>query len=322
VTLLTGDLARAARQRHGLVTRAQLLEAAVSRQRISRALSRGELTLVHPGVYQAAAAPRTWHQRVLRAVLAGGAGAMASHRSAAALWELDGSTRGIPEIVTPRYLRSWAVDLGRRHESKDLHLAQPTERMAIPCTGLVRTIVDLGAVQPIERVQQAVDDAIRRKLCSWDDLAHAMAMHSRQGRHGVGILRSILDTHFGTAVPDSQFNRLVERLLVANGLRPPLIEHVVRDADGQEIARLDLAYEPELVGIELDSRRYHLNSRAFEHDRARQNRLELAGWLILRYTWQQYTRTPQQLVTDVARAVHTRSGVAATRSASQDNARS
>lgn len=312
MALLTGDLARSARRNHGLVTRAQLIEAEVSRQRIGRALASGELTLVHPGVYQASAAPPTWHQRVLRAVLAGGAGALASHRSAAALWELDGSTRGLPEIVTPRHLRSWAVDLGRRHESKDLHLAPPAERMAIPCTGVLRTLVDLGAVQPIERVQQAVDDAIRRKLCSWDDLVHTMAMHSRQGRHGVGALRSILDSHFGTDIPDSQFNRLVERLLVANGLRPPSIEHVVRDAAGQEIARIDLGYEPELVGIELDSRRYHLNSNAFERDRARQNRLELAGWMILRYTWQQYTRTPQQLVTDVARAIHTRSGVGPT----------
>lgn len=313
MALLTGDLARAARRQHGLVTRRELIEADVSRQRIGRALARGELMLIHPGVYQATAAPPSWHQRVLRAVLAGGAGTLASHRTAAALWELDGSTEGLPEIVTPRHLRSWAVDLGRRHESKDLHLAQPSERMAIPCTGLVRTLVDLGAVQPIERVQQAVDDAIRRNLCTWDDLGHAMAMHSRQGRSGVGTLRSILETHFGNHVPDSQFNRLVERLLVTNGLRPPLIEHVVRDASGEEIARLDLAYEPELVGIELDSRRYHLNSQAFEHDRARQNRLEIEGWLILRYTWQHYTRTPQQLVSDVARALNTRSGVAPSR---------
>jgi hypothetical protein len=313
MALLTGELALVARRRHGLVTRSQLIEADVSRQRISRALASGELVLAHPGVYQAAAAPPSWHQRVLKSVLAGGPGAMASHRSAAALWELDGSTQGLPEIVTPRHLRSWAVDLGRRHESKDLHLAEPSERMGIPCTGLVRTIVDLGAVQPIERVQQAVDDALRRNLCTWDDLAHAMALHSRQGRNGVGILRAILETHFGTRVPDSQFNRLVERLLVANGVRPPIVEHVVRDASGQEIARLDLAFEPERVGVELDSRRHHLTSRAFEHDRARQNRLELAGWLILRYTWLQYTRTPDQLVTDVVTAINHRSGVAPTR---------
>jgi very-short-patch-repair endonuclease len=80
----------------------------------------------------------------------------------------------------------------------------------------------------------------------------------------------------------------------------------VHDAQGVEIGRLDLAYPPEKVGIELDSRKHHLTTAAFEHDRSRQNRLELAGWLILRYTWLHYTRTPQQLINDVAAALAAR----------------
>lgn len=306
MAVLAGELAVAASRSHGVVTRTGLLDLGVSRHRVQWGLRSGELIGVHPGVYRVAAAPRTWHQRVLAAVHAAGPGALASHRSAAALWGLDGSTQGMPEIVTPRHLRSWAVDLGRRHESKDLHLADPTSRLAIPCTGLTRTLVDLGAVVPVERVQQAIDDALRRRLCSWDDLLHAMAMHSRQGRNGVGALRAILEECYGTAVPDSRFNRLVERLLVAHGLPKPTVEHVVRDDSGTELGRLDLAFEPARVGIELDSRRYHLTASAFERDRHRQNQLELHGWLILRYTWLHYTRTPQQLVADVGRALRTR----------------
>lgn len=306
MAVLTGELAVAASRSHGVMTRAELLRVGVSRHRIQSGLNSGELIKAHTGVYRVAAAPRTWSQRVLEAVHAAGPGALASHRSAAALWNLDGSTEGVPEVVAPRHLRSWAVDLGRSHESKDLHLADPTERLAIPCTGLTRTLVDLGAVVPRERVQQAIDDAIRRRLCNWEELLHAMAMHSRQGRNGVGTLRAILEDCYGTAIPDSQFNRLVERLLVAHGLPQPTIEHVVQDANGAELGRLDLAFEPELIGIELDSRRYHLNAAAFEHDRYRQNQLELRGWLILRYTWLHYTRTPQQIVNDVAAALRTR----------------
>ena len=159
---------------------------------------------------------------------------------------------------------------------------------------------------PIERVQQCVDDAVRRQLCTWDDLLHAMAVHSRQGRNGVGVLRAILEECYGTTVPDSQFNRLVERLLIAHGLPRPTLEHVVRDASGAEIGRLDVAFTPQLVGLELDSRRYHLNAAAFEHDRQRQNRLELAGWMILRYTWRQYRDTAQRLVNEVAAALQQR----------------
>ena len=135
-----------------------------------------------------------------------------------------------------------------------------------------------------------------------------MAIHSRQGRNGVGALRAVLEESYGTVVPDSRFNRLVERLIVASGLPQPSIEHVVRNEHGHELARLDLAFVPQLVGIELDSRRFHLNAAAFERDRARQNRLELEGWLILRYTWLHYARTPHQIVSDVRAALHHRSG--------------
>lgn len=303
MTVLTGSVAAAARRAHGVLTRTELLAAGRSRHQILWAVRSGELIPAHRGVYRVAAAPRTWHQRVLVAVHAAGSGALASHRSASALWGLDGSTQGVPEVVTPRHLRSWAVDLGRRHESKDLHLADPTVRSAIPCTGVTRTLVDLGAVVPAELVQKAIDDAIRRHLCTWDDLHHALAMHSRQGRNGVGPLRMILEECYGTVVPDSHFNRLVERLIVADGLPQPTAEHVVRDDSGREIGRVDLAFEPQLVGLELDSRRHHLSAAAFEHDRARQNRLELQGWMILRYTWRHYTQNPQQILTDVRDAL-------------------
>ena len=116
----------------------------------------------------------------------------------------------------------------------------------------------------------------------------------------------ILEECYGADIPDSHFNRLVERLLVAHGLRPT-VEHVVRDASGARIGRLDLAFVPQLVGVELDSRRHHLSSAAFEHDRQRQNRLELQGWLVLRYTWRQYTTSGMRMVGEIARAVSQRS---------------
>ena len=62
-----------------------------------------------------------------------------------------------------------------------------------------------------------------------------------------------------------------------------------------------------------DSRRHHLGASAFERDRARQNQLELRGWIVLRFTWQTYVNRPHQIVGEIADAlrddVHTRSGV-------------
>jgi hypothetical protein len=302
VPALGHDLSAVARRRHAVITTATAAECGVSSEQLRWACRTGMLERVHPGVFRIAGAPRTWEQRLYLAVLASGPGALASHRSASALWQLDGSTRGIPEVITPRHLRS-RTPLARVHESKDLHLAGPTERSGIPCTGLERTLVDLGAVVAGERVQQAVDDAIRRRLCTWDDIAHALVRHSRRGRNGVGPLRVIVESLYGTEIPDSRFNRLVERLFVDSGLPVPVVEHRVLDANGREVARVDLAYPSARLAIELDSARYHLGAAPFEADRARQNHLELLGWTVLRYTWQQYTRTPGRLVSDVSSAL-------------------
>lgn len=298
-------LARVARSHHGVVSRADALASGATVHQLRRAVDRGELERVHPGVFRVAGAPRTPRQKLLLAVHAAGPGALASHRSAAYLWDLDGSRAGRPEIVAPRHRRG-RYDQARCHESTDLHLAGPVELDGIPCTGIARTLVDLGAVLPVERVQQSVDDAIRRGLCGWDDLLHALTMHARRGRRGVAALRSVLDVSYGASVPDSRFNRLVERLIVESGLEPPAIEHEVRDVTGALIARVDLAYPDLRIAIELDGRAFHLSSQAFESDRRRQNALELHGWLVLRYTWQQYKDEPWRIVADIRRAMAAR----------------
>jgi hypothetical protein len=299
--VLGHELSAIARRRHAVLTLADATSVGATDQHLRRAAERGELERTHPGIYRIAGAPRTARQRLLLAVLAGGTGALASHRSAAVLHHLDGSTWGVPEIVTPRHLRS-QVGTVRCHESTDLHLADPTVIDGIPCTGVVRTLVDLGAVVRPERLQQAIDDAIRRRLCTWEDLLHGLARHSRRGRRGVGPLRAILEECYGGVVPDSRFNRLVERLLVDSGM-PPVVEHEVVTAAGRFVARLDLAFPDRRVGLELDSRRHHLTAAAFEADRPRQNELELLGWTVLRYTWRHYLQTPGRIVSDVDAAL-------------------
>ncbi|MGH9230174.1 MAG: hypothetical protein ACRD07_15880 [Acidimicrobiales bacterium] len=68
-------------------------------------------------------------------------------------------------------------------------------------------------------------------------------------------------------------------LLDDAGLPEPAAEHWVRGAGWRY--RLDLAFPPRLVGIELDGKDDHLNEVAFEVDPVRDNRLLLAGWTVL-----------------------------------------
>jgi very-short-patch-repair endonuclease len=47
--------------------------------------------------------------------------------------------------------------------------------------------------------------------------------------------------------------------------------------------------------VEADSRRFHDTHSAFQHDRRREQRLQLAGWRVSRCTWEQVEREPRRL---------------------------
>lgn len=289
-----------ASRQHGLATVEQLRSLGATRAGVRSRVDRGQWVKVAPTVIRIAGAPITWQSSVLAAVLGAGSGAVASHRTAAALWELDGCRPGGPEITVPR--RRCVERPGVRvHRSTDLHLVSPVLRGGIPTTPVGRTLLDLGAVLRPTAVQLAVDDARRRGLADWDGLLGVLVAHARRGRGGVATLRGILDEHFGeVAVTDSGFERLVLTLLCEAGLPKPVLQHEVRV--GTQVFRLDLAYPEAKVGVELDGA-VHLRRDVWEADHGRQNVLTIAGWRLLRFTWRDYLDHSGRLVAEVRSAL-------------------
>jgi hypothetical protein len=236
---------------------------------------------------------------LLAHVLSAGPGAVASHRSAAVLWELEGCRPGVPELTLPngrRYRRPGV----RTHESTDLHLVTVVRRRGIPTTPVARTLLDLGGVLHRDRVHVAIDHARRRRLTDWDALLTTLIDHARRGRNGVGTLRAILDDHYGEEAADSGFERLVIALLLAAGLPRPVLHHEVTVRG--HTCHIDLAYPDERIAIELDGLD-HLRPEVFEVDRPRQNSVVLDGWAVLRFTWRQYRDRPDEVVADVRQAL-------------------
>ena len=292
-------------RQHGLITRAQARALGLSDSAIDRRLRTREWVRLASGVFLRAGTAVTWNTKALAACLAGNA--LASHRTAAVLWGLSPFRPGPVEITTPRHLRSRTPGV-RAHESSDLDLARPVVRSGIPVTGIHRTLLDLGAVVPLEQVQLAIDDARRQKLVHWPGLYETLVLHSRRGRNGCGPFRAILDVRYGELrVPDSDFERMVQTLLADAGLPEPEMQVEVFAAAGDFIARVDLAYQRWRIAIELDGRG-HITDEAFEHDPIRRNRLELEGWLVLDFTWRYYVERSHDLVADVWRAVDLRRG--------------
>lgn len=291
---------------HGLVTLAQIIELGGDRHLAHRRVTSGRWRRVRPGLFRIAGHPVTWESRTMGEVLSGGVGALASHRAGAVLWGVEGFRCGRPEISVPRHHKPDNLD-ARVHESTDLHLAEPVLRRGIPTTGLVRTLLDVSAVITPQATEKAIDDAIRTTPTGWSDLYATLALHSRRGRNGCGTLRAVLDERFGDkVVTDSWFERQVRRLFLDAGL--PNAESQWRVFDGSIfVGELDLAWPDVRVGVELQSKSFHLNAEAFERDIDKGNRIRSLGWDLLAFTWRQYVLRPEVLCNQV-RAALVRSG--------------
>jgi hypothetical protein len=88
-----------ANRQFGLVSRSQALAAGLSQRAIGRRLQSSQWERLYPSVYRLPGAPRSWEQKLMGALLWAGPEAALSHRSAAALWKLDGVAPGALDVL-------------------------------------------------------------------------------------------------------------------------------------------------------------------------------------------------------------------------------
>lgn len=289
-----------ARRQHGLVTREQALRAGVTAKVVQGLLDRGHWERVHRGVYRVAGTPRTSLQRLLAAVLAAGEGAMASHRSAAWLWGLADE---VAYDVTVHGHRRPRVGGDVRVHRRDLTRERAVIRQGVPCTNPLRTVLDLAAGAGAGVVETAVDRGVARRLFTPTALEAEVARAARRGRKGVAVLRACLERRAGDGGrPASVLESRLARLVRQARLPVPVREHPV--AGGY---RVDFAWPEAGVAVELDGYEHHSSWDDFRRDRARQNELVLAGWVVLRFTWRDVEERPAWVVSLVGEAVRSAS---------------
>lgn len=294
-----------ARRQHGLVARHQ---ADVSDSAWRRAIAAGTLIELHRGVVRLVGTSDTPEQRILAAVLAAGPGAMASHRSAAHLHGVPGAGARPVDVVIPR--RSADDDghvRGRRvnrlagvelHRPRDLDRTVPHRIDSIPCTNLLRTLLDLGAVAP-HLVHGAVGHSLTNDLASIAAIETALLEHARKGRHGVTALRCALDDWAIDAKPaDSVLEPAMRRLVERYDL-PPVEFHA--RIGGREV---DFHVLGTPIVIECDGWRYHGRDRdQFERDRRNDAEFAAHGWIVLRFTYRRITRRAGEVADQIRRTI-------------------
>ncbi len=283
-------LATAAADRHGIVTRAQLRCLGMLDGAIERRVDAGVLVPLHQGVYRHAAAPATTEARLVAAVRASGAGAVASHRSAAWLHGLRDTPRSRPEVTLPgRRLPLLGGVI--RHRTDTLEAPDVTSVRRVPCTSVPRTLLDLGAVVPFEVVELATQDALIRNLTTSVDLVCVLERVGARGRRGTAALRAVVRESLAPDAIESRLEVDLLRLVESSFVPPPVLQHEITLPGGGR-ARLDLAWPELRVAVEADGRRWHSTRRDFERDLTRSRAITAAGWRHYRYGWTDVHQRP------------------------------
>ncbi len=289
-------MARLAEGQWGVVKLGQIESLGLGERAVSARVEAGRLHRVHQGVFAVGHPLLTREGDFMAAVLAEGPGAFLSHRSAAALWGFLDYDEAEPIDVTAPHRRGRSGDGIAAHRDERLHRGDRTRTRGIPCTTVPRTLVDLAAVLSPEDLRRAVAEAEGKRLL------HPAAMRQLLGRsrrrRGVARLRQIIDElHPATRRVRSETERVLLDLFRWQGLPVPEV-NVRLVVDGHTYKPDFLWREARLI-LEADSRRFHGTRAAEIADSRREQRLQVAGWLVTRCTWSQLEHEPSQIVATV-----------------------
>jgi hypothetical protein len=211
-------------------------------------------------------------------------GGWASHRTAASLHNLDGHNGSVIEVLVERWKRSSQHDGYKVHETKDLRGIDLSACHGISCTSIVRTLLDLPAVEHPFRAEQALDDAYRKDPNVLPLVRERFLQVARRGRNGTTAMRRLLNERPGGFIATgSDFEKLALRAIAAAGLEMPVKQFRVEDGDF--VAFLDLSWPQWKFAMECDSLKHHFTRPAFDWDRRRRRHLKRLRWEVTEWTY-------------------------------------
>lgn len=288
------------RVQHGVVSASQATSCGASPAYQARS---GRWDRMLPGVYRLSAFPRTWHQDLMAAVLAGGDGTLVSHMAAGALHGLEGVTRQAVEVTMARRRGARSLPGVIVHRSPHLERVDMDKVDRVPVTTVTRTLIDLGAVADRDTLERAVESALRSRQTSTRLLRQRLASVGAKGRAGTATLRMVLADRLDAPPTGSELETRFVQLCRRAGLPTPLRQHAVVTGGG--LPRCDFAFERARVLVELDGYATHGSPADHRRDLRRQNAILLArqGWVLLRYSWDDVVHHPADVVADLREAL-------------------
>jgi very-short-patch-repair endonuclease len=282
--------ARIARKQHGVVTRAQLLDAGVSSDEIKWRLREGSLIRVHRGVYRVGHVAPSIAARYHAAVLACGEGALLSGQAAGYLWGLIKGTAPPPEVTTPRDRRVKGVRTRRARRGE----TEATTHHGIPITTVPRTLVDLSSLLQSADLARACHEA--GVLHQTTPRQVEAVLEQRPNAPGARQLRRVMRGEVHVTL--SRLERKFLKRLADAGLPLPITN---RPAGGR---RVDCRWPQHNLTVELDSYRFHNSRHAWELDRRRDREAHARGDDLRRYTRDDVFEDPKPMLTELRGLLH------------------
>jgi Transcriptional regulator, AbiEi antitoxin/Protein of unknown function (DUF559) len=275
----SSPLSAVAQRQFGVVTPAQLRKLGLGERGVRHRVRAGRLHRVSRGVYAVVpTAVLRREGRWLAAVLACGEGAVLSHISAAAHWDLLSTSAALIDVTAARG-RAAARGV-RLHRTRSLDARDTTRHEGIPITTVPRTLLDLAAAVQPQRLERAIAQAQRTNR--YDHTAITDILARCNGHHGTGALAK------ATANEDPKWTRSeLEAWFLAlvrdAGLPEPMVNASLAAPDHPRLDP-DFCWPTHHLIVELDGWETHRTRHAFETDRRRDAALTADGWRVLRFT--------------------------------------
>jgi very-short-patch-repair endonuclease len=295
-------IAALATRQAGVVSRRQLGELGVGRGAIEHRVRAGRLVPVagHRGVFAVGHSSRGPRTALWAAFLALGPGAVASHRSAAALWALRPSPVRAELTVPSGGRRRSALIV---HRTTWLPAADLARRDGLPVTSVARTLLDLGAVVGLRDVERAFDQADMLELLDMRAIDAVLAEGG--GRPGAAKLRAVVGRDVaGSTLTDSELGEFLLAIVRRAGLPEPHQQFWVGGY------RADFCWPGARLIVEADGARPHAARRRHAHDTRRDVELTNLGWTVLRFAYTHIVSEPAYVANAIRTALERAARVA------------
>lgn len=273
-------------EQHGVVSRAQLVEAGATDDQIRHWRRTGRLRDMAPRAYAIAGSPRSWMQQLSAGVLSLGRGrAWVSHDAAARLHDFDRTPADRVEFTVLREHRSTNL-AAVVHSTSTLAKIDQCVIDGLPVTSATRTIIDLARARvSTARLEAAIDTAVRTGVSAPVVIDKRLSALRGPGRWGCRRIDELLLDAGGHTMLERRFLALVRHA----DLPRPRTQAVIRRG-GRTVARADFLYPEYLIVVEVSGRRGHSSPSERAKDAQRRNELQDMGYTVYEYTWEQVTR--------------------------------